>query len=117
MEKEDYVLKCHVRSERRDVLDKLQDLPVLISSKLSSSIMVDFYSSFANASTLGKKGSTFHLAKHSVLPIYWGSVNCEKYMKNCTQGSYLSGTMTVAKVKKTVLAIIGRYLMLTSWTG
>ena len=47
MEKEDYVLKVHVRSENKDVLDKLTDMPLLISFKLTSSYSVDMYSSFA----------------------------------------------------------------------
>ena len=61
---------------------------------------LDYYSNFANASTNGKKGASFYLGKGAVTPIYWASANCEKLVKNCTQGAFLAGTMTVTKVIK-----------------
>ena len=94
------MLKCHVRSERHDILEKLQDLPLQVSHKLSSNLSVDYYTSFANASTLGKKGNTISLSKGSTTVIYWGNVNCEKYVKGSTQGAFLSGSMTLTKVRK-----------------
>ncbi len=50
------------------------------------------------ASTGGKKASTFVLAKGSIVPIYVTSINGDKFLKNCTQGQYLQGTLTLAKV-------------------
>ncbi len=46
VDKEDYVLRVHVRSENKAVLDKLTDLPLLLTSKLTNSgVSMDIYTS------------------------------------------------------------------------
>ena len=98
VDKEEYVLRAHVRSESRAVLERLTDLPLTLASKLTSSVGVDVYGSFDQASTGGKKVSNFALAKGAVAPVYVAPINGDKYLKNYTQGQYLQGTMTLAKV-------------------
>ncbi len=46
VDKEDYTLKVHVRSENRQALDKLTDLPLMLSTKLTNSVTMDVYGSF-----------------------------------------------------------------------
>ncbi len=65
---------------------------------------MDIYSSFAGASTgNGKKAGAFNLCKDATVPVYvTGINNAEKYMKSYTNGQYLTGTMTLAKVIFTI---------------
>ncbi len=46
VDKEEYTLKVHVRSEHRPALERLTDMPLLLTSKLSSSVSVDVYQTF-----------------------------------------------------------------------
>merc|ERR1711881_511346 len=72
VEKDDYVLRAHVRHEKKDILDKMMDIPMNLSSKLSSPVTLDVYTSYANASTSGKKinSSGFTLAAGKTVPLY-----------------------------------------------
>ena len=86
-EKDDHVLKAFIRHERRDLLEKLQDLPMTISFKLSSPISLDSYSSFSQASIFGKKASSINVAKGSTVPIYLSAPNVnDKYTKHALLG-------------------------------
>ncbi|PSN55100.1 hypothetical protein C0J52_01886, partial [Blattella germanica] len=55
VEKGDYVLKLHVRHEKKDLLDKLVDQPLLLSQKLPAPVTLDVYASQTQATTNGKK--------------------------------------------------------------
>ena len=102
VDKEDgYNLRLHVRGENKDLLDKMTDLPLSLSFKLPGSVSVDLYSSFANASTNGKKTNVMSVGKGAVVPLYIGAINTDKYAKNSTMGQYLSGVMTLPKVRNT----------------
>jgi len=91
-------------------LDKLTDLPLLLSSKLSSNVNLDVYGSFDQASTSGKRLSTpLTLAQGEVAPIYVAALNSqEKFMKNYTPGQYLAGTLTFSKVSLAEKFILSR---------
>jgi len=99
VDKEEYVLNVHIRSEQKQVLEKLTDLPMLLSSKLSSTISLDVYSSFDQASTGGKKMTPTTLAEGEFTQIYVAAIanGQEKLMKNYTQGQYLTGCITLVK--------------------
>uniref|UniRef100_A0A0K2T109 Tripeptidyl-peptidase 2 n=1 Tax=Lepeophtheirus salmonis TaxID=72036 RepID=A0A0K2T109_LEPSM len=98
VDKGDYVLKAHVRHEKKDVLDKITDLNILLSQKLSSPIMLDVHTSHANASTGGKKSNSFNLAAYRKVPLFISPLNSDKYIKNLSGlGQYLSGSMTLSK--------------------
>lgn len=71
---------------------------MLLTTKLSSSVGLDVYSSYSQASTFGKKISSFTLSKGANQPIFVAPLSSDKYTKNATIGQYLSGTMTLAKV-------------------
>jgi tripeptidyl-peptidase-2 len=107
VEKEDYVLKAHVRSEKKELLEKLSDLPLLVSLKLSSPISMDYYTSFAQASVFGKKCSNgLSVAKGNNTQIFIAPITTsEKHLKAITQGQYLEGTLTLPKVNKALVVL------------
>lgn len=57
LEKGDYVLKMHVRHDKKDHLEKLNEAQLLLSQKLASSLSLDCYSNYSQALISGKKGS------------------------------------------------------------
>jgi tripeptidyl-peptidase-2 len=69
-EKGDFVLRMHVRHERRELLDKLTELTLLLGQKLSSPLSLDIYTSHSNAMVGGKKAQSISLAPGSTQPIY-----------------------------------------------
>lgn len=92
------MLKVYVRHDKKEVLDKLTDLPATITSKLNVPINVDIYASHAQASVNGKKWSSMNLAKGASVPVYLTAPNVnEKYTKQAGMGQYLQGTISFAK--------------------
>lgn len=79
VEKGDYVLKLHVRHEKKDILEKLSDLPLLIAQKLSNTINMDVYASQSEAMICGKKISRAILpGSDQMTPVYIGPLASEK---------------------------------------
>ena len=97
VEKDDYTVRVHVRGEKPELLEKLADMPLLVSSKISTATSMDVYSSHAQASTFGRKMSSVTLNKGDTLPFYVAPLANDKHGKNGTAGQYLTGTMTLAK--------------------
>ena len=97
LEKGDYTAKVNVRHEKKDVLDKLTDTPLLVSSKLSSPVTLDVFSSHHNAQTGGKKMVNTTVHPGTLVPIYITPAATEKYCKGASLGQYLQGTATFAK--------------------
>ena len=70
VEKGDYVLKLHIRHEKKDLLDKMVDQPLLLNQKLPSALSLDVYGSWAQATTSGKKLEKGSLPQGQTVPIY-----------------------------------------------
>ncbi|KAF4524231.1 hypothetical protein B566_EDAN012199 [Ephemera danica] len=96
-EKGDFVLKMHVRHEKRELLDRLTDLTLLLSQKLSSPLTLDVYTSHSQALVAGKKAQPCSLPPGTTQPIYITPLANEKSTKGATIGQYLSGTISYAK--------------------
>ena len=64
LEKDDYTCKVHVRHERREMMEKIQDMSLLVSSKLPSAVSAGIYSSFTQASGIN------HLAEMRKIQIF-----------------------------------------------
>jgi tripeptidyl-peptidase-2 len=134
VEKGDFVLRMHVRHEKRELLDRITDLTLLLSQKLPSTLSLDVYTSHSQALVGGKKAQACILSPGATQPIYIAPLANEKsvkYMINCvcafliefdcncylhlifrctkgaTIGQYLSGTISYAKdeIGKKVVSI------------
>ncbi|XP_043258788.1 tripeptidyl-peptidase 2 isoform X2 [Colletes gigas] len=98
LEKGDYTLKMHVRHEKKDLLDRLTDMPLLLSQKLSNPISLDVYVSQSQAIIGGKKMVAASIPPGHILPLYIAPMSNEsKISKGATLGSYLQGTLTFCK--------------------
>ncbi|XP_059484190.1 tripeptidyl-peptidase 2 isoform X2 [Neocloeon triangulifer] len=107
VEKGDFILKMHVRHERRELLDRLSDLTLLLAQKLPSTLTLDVYTSHSQALVAGKKAQPVSLAPGSTQPIYITPLPNENNhrkrpdsmwsLKGATMGQYLSGTISLAK--------------------
>jgi len=82
-DKGDYTIKMHVRHERRELLEKLIDLPVQVVQKLQNPLSLDVYSSHHQATIFGKKSSTFIMTPNSNLnTLNIGSLPNDRYVYN-----------------------------------
>merc|ERR1719228_2472361 len=97
LEKGDYVVRAHVRHEKRDLVEKFMDTPLSVSSKLSTPLTLEVYSSAAKAQVGGSKCGTVVVVPGKVSPIYVAPLNTDKQSKGASLGQYLSGTATFAK--------------------
>ncbi|KAL1115752.1 hypothetical protein AAG570_006042 [Ranatra chinensis] len=98
LEKGDYTIRQQVRHEKRDLLDKLTDIPMLIAQKLPNPVSLDVYSSHSQALVGGKKLSfaTIPSGKYR-LPIYVAPLHNDKLLKGVTVGQYFSGSIVFSK--------------------
>ncbi|XP_055927693.1 tripeptidyl-peptidase 2-like isoform X2 [Argiope bruennichi] len=97
VDKGDYTLKLQIRHEDSALLEKLSEVPLLISIKLSSNISIDIYDKHCNALINGKKINGQTVAPGSTVPIFLAPIPSDKLPKSCSPGSYLSGNMTFFK--------------------
>ncbi|XP_053618070.1 tripeptidyl-peptidase 2 [Plodia interpunctella] len=98
LEKGDYVLRLNIRHDNRSLLERLQELPVLIQQRLAQPITLDVYCSQPQALTGGKKFNSSSLPSGTILPVYFAPVPADKISRsNLTIGHQLTGTVTFAK--------------------
>lgn len=98
LEKGDYTIRLQVRHDKKEYLDKMTDVPLLLQQKLSSSISVDVYSTFQQAVTYGKKASIAHSLYPIVCPYYISPLPSDKFpSKTNNAAQYLTGYITFVK--------------------
>jgi len=97
LEKGDYTVRASVRHEKRELVEKFMETPMLVSSKLSSPITLDVYSSHPQAQVGGKKISTVSISPGRSTPVYIAPLSTDKHSKGATLGQFLQGTATFAK--------------------
>ncbi|XP_013176640.1 PREDICTED: tripeptidyl-peptidase 2 [Papilio xuthus] len=98
LEKGEYVLRLGVRHDNRALLERLQELPVVIQQRLPQPITLDVYCSHSQAVTGGKKFTTAQLHSGHLLPLYIAPVPTDKLSRSTISvGQTLSGTVTFAK--------------------
>ncbi|XP_017876642.1 tripeptidyl-peptidase 2 isoform X2 [Ceratina calcarata] len=104
LEKGDYTLKIHVRHDKKDLLDKLTEMPFLLNYKLSNPISLDIYASQSQAMISGKKMIAASVPPGHILPLYVAPISNENNAENKVSrgatlgnGSYLQGTLTFCK--------------------
>lgn len=73
------MIRMQIRDDKKDYLDKLLDIPMLLNQKLSTAITLDVYNSHSQAVIGGKKAAVGH-ALHSVtVPLYIAPLSADKY--------------------------------------
>ncbi|XP_064639092.1 tripeptidyl-peptidase 2-like isoform X2 [Lineus longissimus] len=99
LEKGDFTIKVQVRHEKRDLLEKLKDMILVLYHKLSSAITLDVYSCQAQALVGGRKFTTHGLAHRKICPLFIAPLADDKLPKYVpvSTGSYLTGTISYAK--------------------
>ncbi|KAK3925767.1 Tripeptidyl-peptidase 2 [Frankliniella fusca] len=100
LDKGEYTLRMHVRHERKDLLEKLNDKPMLVSQKLSSVLTLDIFGTEQAALTGGRQLTGHVLHKNQILPIYIAPITNDKkdrITKAASLGQYLSGSISYAK--------------------
>lgn len=98
IEKGDYTLKMHVRHEKRELLDRLTEMPMLLTQKLGTQVNLDIYASQSQALVGGKKMVSASIPPGHTMPFYISPLSNEsKLFKGATLGSYLQGTITFCK--------------------
>lgn len=80
MEKGDYVIRMQIRDDKKDNLDKLVDIPMLLNQKLSNPITLDVYNSYSQALVGGKKAGVGHSLNSVTLPFYIAPITPDKYV-------------------------------------
>lgn len=78
LDKGDYVIRLQVRHEKRESLEKVNEVNMLVSFKLSSTLSPDVYRSFNAATSGGKKIVPFQLPNAAAKPIYIAPLTQEK---------------------------------------
>lgn len=77
MEKGDYVVRMQIRHEKKELLEKVSEAPMIVAFKLPASIALDTYASYKSAITGSKKCGTFSVC-HGARPIYVAPLANEK---------------------------------------
>ncbi|XP_050432154.1 tripeptidyl-peptidase 2 [Adelges cooleyi] len=99
LDKGEYNIKMHVRHERKELLDKISELQILLVQKLQNSLTLDVYSNHYQASIFGKKCSTFVMTpSNDLVPLYFGCIPNEKLVSlKLTAGQCLNGNIVFVK--------------------
>ncbi|CAG9800674.1 unnamed protein product [Chironomus riparius] len=99
LDKGDYVIKLQVRHEKKELLEKANEVVMQVYFKLPSSLNLDIYKSFNNAVLAGnKKVSSFLMSSGSTKAVYVTPLLNEKITKNIIgQSSWFEGTITFVK--------------------
>lgn len=99
LDKGDYVIKLQVRHEKKDLLEKVNEVVMQASFKLASSLSLDIYKSFNNAILANnKKLTSLPMAASLTKPVYIAPLAVEKVTKNAiAQSSWFEGQIIFAK--------------------
>lgn len=99
LDKGDYVIRLQVRHEKKELLEKVNEVVLQASFKLANSISIDVYKSFNNAVLgNGKKVSTIILPAGISKPFFLAPLPNEKITKNIVgQSSWFDGQIILSK--------------------
>lgn len=78
LDKGDYVLRLSVRHEKKDLLDKLVDAPILLHHKLTTPIPLEIYPNQTQAITAGKKLVPIQMEPYCAKVVYVAPPSHEK---------------------------------------
>lgn len=78
LEKGDYTIRLQVRHDKKELLDKVKDMPLLLRHKLSTALTLDAYDSHAQALVNGKKFMSRMMLPGQRLAVYLATLPDEK---------------------------------------
>ncbi|BFZ00765.1 hypothetical protein BsWGS_03804 [Bradybaena similaris] len=97
LEKNDYTILVQVRHEKRELLEKLKDMVILIKMKLTTPLNLDLYPTWQAALTGGKKLSQITAHKGLTFPVFVPQIPDDKFPKGCAPGWTFTGHLTLCK--------------------
>ncbi|XP_062522156.1 tripeptidyl-peptidase 2-like isoform X3 [Corticium candelabrum] len=98
IDKGDYTLRLQVCHSRREQLERLKDMIIVIKHKLPSPVSVDVYGSLTQAMRAsGSKCKSLKLGPGNCIPLYIMPPAEDKIPKAVKPGHILQGTMSFAK--------------------
>ncbi|XP_072034385.1 tripeptidyl-peptidase 2-like isoform X2 [Amphiura filiformis] len=97
LDKGDYTLRLQVRHEKKELLEKLKDMVMLIDQKLSSSLTVDTYPTVAGALIGKSKFTTMSLQPGTSGSVFIPPIPDDKLPKGASLGQMLTGIATYGK--------------------
>ncbi|XP_006813380.1 tripeptidyl-peptidase 2-like, partial [Saccoglossus kowalevskii] len=100
LDKGDYTIRMQIRHEKKEALDKLKDLLLLIEQKLSSTISLDVYTTMNGALTGKHKFGTQKLCPGAMTACFIPPLSEDKLPKGALLGQYLTGTISFSKSDK-----------------
>ncbi|XP_044764986.1 tripeptidyl-peptidase 2 [Coccinella septempunctata] len=95
IDKGEYVIRCQVRHEKLEYLEKLSESPILIHQKMSNPIAVDLYTSYSSAIVSNKKTTGCSTSSSMVVNLYIAPIPNDKLPKLNAQ--YLMGRISFVK--------------------
>lgn len=78
LDKGDYVIRMQIRDDKKENLDKLLDIPMLLNQKLGSNVVMDVYNSHSQAVVGGKRGGAPHSLYSTTVPLYIAPLPADK---------------------------------------
>ncbi|CAH0562147.1 unnamed protein product [Brassicogethes aeneus] len=99
LDKGDYHIKLQVRHDKKDLLEKLNEQPILIQQKLSSNLNLDIYNTHSHALTGGKKAGVTHVNNpNAQTQFYIAPLASDKFpAKSNNTAHFFTGVLTCAK--------------------
>ncbi|KAL5005334.1 hypothetical protein ScPMuIL_018790 [Solemya velum] len=115
LEKGDYTLILHVRHEKRDMLERLKNVVLLLHHKITTAITLDIYPTWQNSLVSGKKLISINMVRGQSYPFFIAPIPDDKLPKSVGAGYILSGNLSFVKEEpmKKASSVTFKYIITT----